>query len=79
MAYSYNELRGEIIKKYGNLADFAKKVLGITPTQFSKLLNNKSNFDAEKIEKCITALNIKRDEVGKYFFTLKVSKSVKDK
>lgn len=70
--YDYKLLRGEIIKKYGTLGQFAKDVLKITPTYFSSILNNRTYFSQEQIATMIEVLHISNNEIGKYFFTQKV-------
>ena len=62
MAFDYSKLRGRIVEKYGNQAKFAA-ALGVSENTFSLKMNNKVRFTTDDIE---------ADDIGGYFFTLKV-------
>ncbi len=74
MAFNYNKLRGKIVEKYGNQSIFSEK-FGVSENTMSLKLNNKVRFTSDDIVKASEMLDIPPDEVGVYFFTLKVSKS----
>lgn len=67
--YNYNELKRDVIYKYGSLKAFATNVLQITPTYFSRILSSKVEYSQKFIFKTIEALNLAPEQVGFYFFT----------
>lgn len=69
--FDYSKLKGRIIEKYGCQKKFAKawKKSGNT---VSKKLNNKFRFSSDDIIEISSMLEIPPQEIGKYFFTLKV-------
>lgn len=71
MAFDYARLKGRIIEKYGTQTKFVK-VFGISENSFSLKMNNKSRFTSDDIIKMIKLLEIKKEDVGEYFFTPKV-------
>lgn len=71
MAYDYSKLRGRIAEKYKTQAAFARE-LGWSERTLSLKLNGKIFFSQSDIEEMSKALNIKRDEIRVYFFTLSV-------
>ena len=71
MAFDYSKLKGKIVEKYGSQLEFAK-AFGISENTLSLKLNNKVRFTSDDIIKITDMLEIDKDEVGKYFFTLKV-------
>ena len=73
--YDYQNLKGEIIKKYGSLTNFASKGLNISKISFSNILNSKTQFSQEKIVKTCELLDINPKDIGYYFFNKKVAKS----
>ena len=75
--YDYQLLRGEILKKYPSLKKFSNDVLGITQTQFSRILNNKTSFKIIYIEKIVDELDIDPKLIGSYFFNVKLQKVAK--
>ncbi len=70
MAFDHAKLRGRIIEKYGTQAEFAK-AFGISENSFSMKMNNKSRFGSDDIIKMTAMLDIKKEDIGSYFFTLK--------
>lgn len=71
MAFDYNKLRGRIVEKFGNQTVFAESY-GISENTLSLKLNNKVRFTSDDIVKMSKMLEIPKDDVGLYFFTLKV-------
>lgn len=71
MAFDYARLKGRIIEKYGTQTKFVK-VFGISENSFSLKMNNKSRFTSDDIIKMTKLLEIKKEDVGEYFFTPKV-------
>lgn len=69
--FDYSKLRGRIVEKFGSCEAFAKQ-LNITNVTVSKKLNNKSGFSLEDIILWTEKLDIHKNEIGVYFFTLKV-------
>lgn len=71
MAFDYNKLRGRIVEKYGSQSNFSEK-FEVSENTMSLKLNNKVRFTSDDIVKASRMLDIPPDEVGVYFFTLKV-------
>lgn len=74
MNYDYSALRGRIVEKFQNRKNFAT-ALGITPESLCKKLNGVRDFKQSEIESAVRLLDIHADDIGKYFFTLKVQNS----
>lgn len=72
--YDYSLLKGKIISKYGNLGNFAEKVLNINRNSFSRILNNKTRFSQDMIIVIVSDLGIPTKEIPEYFFELKSQK-----
>lgn len=64
----FPELVGKIVSKYGSQAKFADAV-GITKQQMTKKLTKKSGFSSDDIVKWCVLLDIKKEDIPKYFFT----------
>ena len=71
MAYDYSKLRGRIVEKFGTNKAFASEV-GSSEIHISNILNNKSELTRSNIIKWAKALSIPNNEIGIYFFTIKV-------
>ena len=71
--FNYNKLRGKIKEVFNTQAAFAKE-MGISNTSLSEKLNNKVEFTQKEIERAIELLQIPKDEIPIYFFTIKVQK-----
>ncbi len=71
MSYDYSKLKGRIVEKCGNQANFTSK-MGISHTSMNKKLNNKVQFTQEDIEKAVEILGLEKKDISLYFFTLKV-------
>ena len=71
MSFDYSKLRGKIVEKYGNQSNFAS-ALGISENTLSLKMNNKVRFTTDDITTISRLLEIDAEEIGKYFFALKV-------
>lgn len=71
MSFNYSKLLGKITEKYGTQYNFASG-MGISERSLSLKLNNKVRWKDTDIKKACELLGISDDEVGEYFFNLKV-------
>lgn len=71
MSYDYSKLLGAIKEKYGTQESFARN-LGISNSTLNLRLNGHCEFKQNEINKSIELLEIAREDIPKYFFTLKV-------
>ena len=71
MQYDYSKLLGRI-RECGYTQEGLAEEIGITKTTMNLKLNNKAFFTQPEIEKIRKVLCIDCDEIGVYFFTLKV-------
>lgn len=71
MPFDFSKLKGRIAEKFNSRAAFAS-ALGITAGQLSCRLNNKTPFKPEEIVAALALLSIAPEEIGVYFFTVKV-------
>lgn len=71
MTFDFSKLKGKIIEKYGSQQHFAKEY-GISENSLSLKLTNKMRFTSDDIIKISDMLEIPKEEVGNYFFTIKV-------
>lgn len=69
--FDYSKLNGRITEKYGTRRSFAKAV-GIRETTLSNKLNHRASVMTGDIMTWASALDIRTDEIGAYFFTKKV-------
>lgn len=71
--FDFNELRGRIIARFRNYANFAKAV-DLSRAQLSERLQSKRPFKPDEIHRICApeVLDIPAPEIGKYFFTPKV-------
>lgn len=72
--FNYNKLRGKIREVFNTQAAFAE-ALGISSTSLSEKLNNKVEFSQKEIEKAVELLQIPKEDIPIYFFTLEVQKT----
>lgn len=72
--FNYNKLRGKIKEVFNTQAAFAE-ALGISSTSLSEKLNNKVEFSQKEIEKAVELLQIPKEDIPIYFFTLEVQKT----
>lgn len=71
MVHDYSKLLGKITEKYRSQKAFAK-VLGISERSLSLKLNSKVGFKQSEIEKACELLDIDKQSISSYFFTLEV-------
>lgn len=69
--FNFDKLLGRIIEKYGTRKAFASD-MGMSESSLCDRLNGKIPFKMEEIWKAANLLDIRPDEIGEYFFTLKV-------
>lgn len=69
MKYDYSKLKGRIVEMFGTRTVFAKK-LEISEGALSLRLSGKMSFSQPEIEKAAEILNLTKEEIGLYFFTL---------
>lgn len=74
MQYDYSKLRGRIREKFGTESDFAA-YLGMNRSTLSIKLNGRVQMDQYDITVFCRALDIPTEQVGIYFFTVKVEKT----
>lgn len=72
MEFNYSDLKGRIVAKYGNQAKFAS-ALDWDAAKLSVKLT-KTGFRREEIIRIADLLDITPEQIGKYFFTVKVQK-----
>lgn len=63
----YSALRGRIIEKYGSQREFAR-VIGLSEVSITKKMNNRTEFSKSDIERWAELLEIKKNDIPKYFF-----------
>jgi len=71
MAYDYSKLSGKIKEVFGTNAAFAK-AMGLSERSVSAKLTGKVGWKQAEIEKACKVLSIPKEEIDKYFFTLRV-------
>ena len=71
MKFDYRRLKGRIKEMYGTQNEFAEAV-GLSFVSISKKLNNLRQFKQSDIDKITEVLNIPKEEIPIYFFTLEV-------
>jgi hypothetical protein len=71
--YDYSKLRGKIKEVCSTQDNFAVK-MGMGRVSISQRLNNILDFSQSEIYRACDILNIGRNEIPVYFFTLKVQK-----
>ena len=69
--FDYQKLKGRIVEKKENQENLANE-MGITKTTLNFKLNNKISFKQYEIITLGKLLEIPKDELAEYFFTLKV-------
>lgn len=74
MKFDYRRLKGRIKEMYGTQNEFAEAV-GLSFVSISKKLNNLRQFKQSDIDKITEVLNIPKEEIPIYFFTLEVHKN----
>lgn len=71
MSFDYSTLSGRIVQMYGTQYNFAS-VLGISERSLSLKLNSKVFWKNSEIVKACKLLEIRNEEIPKYFFKEKV-------
>jgi hypothetical protein len=71
LSYDYSKLRGRIKEKCGTQDKFSEQ-LGIGRTSLSQRLNNQLEFSQEEMLKSCDILEISREDIPVYFFTVNV-------
>lgn len=74
MAYDYSKLNGRIIEVCGTRKAFAE-MIGISEPLLSLKLSGKSPFKQKEIYNSMRILNIQPENIGAYFFKIKVKNS----
>lgn len=69
--YNLNKLKGRIIEKFGTQGSFAK-AMGMSERTLSLKLDNQVDWKQSEIVKACELLEIPKEEIADYFFTLKV-------
>lgn len=69
--FNYSKLKGKITELYDKQYKFAE-ALGITDTSLTNKLNGTSNFTQPEIYNASKLLGIPINEIGEYFYILKV-------
>ena len=77
MEFDYSKLRGRIKEVLGTEGAFAEK-LGRSHNYVSNVFIGKSMFTQKDIAKAVEVLAIPIDDIGSYFFTMKVHKNGTD-
>ena len=72
--FDYSKLLGRI-KEYGFTQERIAAKIGMSVSTLSFKLNNKAFFTQKEIRKISDLLEIETDEIGLYFFTLRVQKN----
>lgn len=71
MSFDYSTLSGRIVQMYGTQYNFAS-VLGISERSLSLKLNSKVFWKNSEIVEVCKLLEIRNEEIPKYFFKEKV-------
>lgn len=71
MAYDYSLLMGRIVTYFKTQKCFAD-AMGISEHSLSKKMNGKFPWKQSEIEKACQLLEIDKNDIGSYFFNLKV-------
>lgn len=71
MSYDYRKLNARIIEIFETQAEYAK-AMGLSERSVSLKLNNKVPFKQPEISKTIELLDLKKEDVQRYFFAQKV-------
>ena len=72
--FNYAKLRGKIKEVFNTQGEFAYAI-GMSSVSLSEKLNNKVQFTQKEIERAVTLLNIKKERISEYFFTLQVQEA----
>lgn len=69
--YNLNKLKGRIVEKFSTQGNFAK-AMGMSERTVSLKLDNQVDWKQSEIVKACEVLEITKEEIADYFFTLKV-------
>lgn len=69
LEYDYSKLRSRIVEVFGSQKKFIEKINMSTPTFIYKIKTN--SFDQSEILEIINVLNISKEEIILYFFSIK--------
>lgn len=69
--FDYSKLKGRIVEKCGTQANFANKI-GLSERSVTLKLNGLRPFKQTDIEKILEVLELSHDDIGTYFFKIKV-------
>lgn len=67
MGKANNKIRGKIIEKFGSQKNFSKAV-GLSEQSITAKLSGKTDLSQDDMQKWAEALEIKKSEIGDYFF-----------
>lgn len=68
MKYEYAELRKRIKEKFKSQRAFSEEI-NLSLTSISTKLNNHSGFTQENVEQWAQALDIPKEDYGRFFYT----------
>ncbi|MFV0560266.1 MAG: DUF739 family protein [Enterococcus sp.] len=71
MSFDYSKLSGRIVEKYGTQSNFSTAIC-LSERSLSLKLNNKVPWKNTELQKAIELLEIPVEEIGVYFFNVKV-------
>jgi len=69
--YDYSKLRGKIREIFKTQSAFAE-AMGMSTTSLSTKLNNNVEFTQKEIAQAVELLQITKEDIPAYFFTLEV-------
>ena len=67
MCFTYNKLRGRIVEIFGSQKEFSKNI-NLSEQSVTAKLNGRSDFSQSDILLWSSALKIKMEDIGAYFF-----------
>lgn len=74
MIFDYSKLNGRIVEILGTRSKFALE-MGLSERSISLKLNNKRYWKNNEIQKAIRLLDIPEEDIGSYFFNVKVQQN----
>ena len=69
MQFNYSKLLGRV-REFGLTQKDVAAQIGVNATTLSLKLNNKARFTASEIDAICKLLDIAKEEIGAYFFTV---------
>lgn len=73
--YDYSALRGRIKEKVGTEGEFAKRI-NRSRNYVSKIFQGMTYFRAKDVVNASKVLELEPEQIGPYFYTIKVHKNV---